>query len=192
MKLAKFAVLPVVALMAAPAHAAPVAYTINKDHTDVTFEISHVGFSMKHGWFRDIAGTLNLDAAKPESSKVDVTIKAASIDTNHTQRDKDLLGAGFLDGAKFPEMHFVSTKVARTGDNTADITGNLTLHGVTKPLVLHAKLNKMAPNPFDQTPTAGFTATGSLKRSDYGVSSAIPMIGDEVAITIDAEFSGKK
>lgn len=188
----RVAIATLLALLPASAIGAPATYTVNKDHTDVVFEIDHVGFSMKHGWFRDIAGTLTLDEARPEASKVDITIKAASIDTNHEQRDKDLTGAQFLDVAKFPEMRFVSTKVTKTGANTADIEGSLTLHGVTKPLILHAKLNKLGPNPFDQTPTAGFTATGSLKRSDFGISTFVGPIGDEVAITIDAEFAGKK
>jgi polyisoprenoid-binding protein YceI len=180
------------ALIAGSVSAAPVAYTLNKDHTDVVFEISHFGFSNKHGWFRDMSGTLNLDAENPEGSSVSVTIKTASIDTNHAKRDQDLSGPPFLDVAKFADMTFVSTRVVRTGADTADITGALTLHGVTRPLLLHAKLNKIAPNPFDHTPTAGFRATGALKRSDYGVSAFLPMIGDDVAITIDAEFSGAK
>jgi len=179
-------------LVCGAASAATVRYTLNKDHTDVVFEISHVGFSNKHGWFRDISGSLELDADKPENSTVTVTINAVSIDTNHAKRDQDLTGATFLDTAKFPQMTFVSTGVTRTGAETADITGLLTLHGMTKPLVLHARLNRMAPNPFDHTPTAGFTARGALKRSDYGMTTFIPVIGDEVSIVIDAEFSGAK
>lgn len=180
------------ALIAGTACAAPVVYSLNKDHTDVVFEVSHFGFSNKHGWFRDMSGTLNLDTDKPEGASVSVTIKTASIDTNHAKRDQDLSGPPFLNVAQFSDMSFVSTRVVKTGVDTADITGNLTLRGVTKPLLLHAKLNKIAPNPFDHTPTAGFRATGALKRSDFGVSAFLPMIGDDVAITIDAEFSAAK
>jgi polyisoprenoid-binding protein YceI len=95
----------------------------------------------------------------------------------------------FLDTAKYPEMRFVSTKVTRTGAETFRIEGDLTLHGVTKPLTLEATLNKAAPNPFDKRPTVGFSATGSLKRSDFGIGTYIPVIGDAVQIVIDAEFN---
>lgn len=174
------------------AAAAPVTYSLNKDHTDVVFEISHLGFSNKHGWFRDMSGSLTLDADKPEAATVSVVIKTRSIDTNHAERDTALAGAGFLDAATFADISFVSTEIVRTGADTADITGKLTLHGITKPMMLHAKLNKIASNPFDHTPTAGFRATGELKRSDYGVTAFLPMIGDAIAMTVDAEFSAAK
>jgi polyisoprenoid-binding protein YceI len=171
------------------ADATPTLFTLNKDHTDVVFEVSHVGYSMKHGWFRDLSGTLSFDAGRLESSSVDISVKAASIDTNHTERDKDLSGPSFLDAAKFPYLHFVSRKVVRTGGQSLDIEGDLTLHGVTRPLVLHAHFNKLGSNPFDHVPTVGFTATATLMRSDFGIASMIPLIGDTVSMTIDAEFS---
>jgi polyisoprenoid-binding protein YceI len=169
-------------------HAAPAPFVLSKDHTDVVFEISHVGYSMKHGWFRDMAGTLSFDAEKPESSSVDVTIKSGSIDTNNKQRDKDLTSSNFLDTEKFPDLHFVSTKLTRSGKQALEIEGNLTLHGITRPMVLHAKLNKLGPNPFTHSATVGFTAQGSLMRSDFGIANMIPLLGDEVSIIVDAEF----
>ena len=180
------------ALAAAPAVAAPAAYQLNKDHTDVTFTVNHLGFSLKHGWFRDLSGVLTIDPAAPEGGKLDVAIKTASVDTNHAQRDKDITAPGWLDAAKFPEIRFVSTKLARTGADTAEVTGDLTLHGVTRPVTLQVKLNKSGSNPFSGQPTLGFTATGALKRSDYGMTQFIPMIGDAVDIVIDAEFSAPK
>jgi len=179
-------------LIAAPAAAAPAAYQLNKDHTDVTFTINHLGFSLKHGWFRDISGVLNIDPSAPESGKLDVTIKSGSVDTNHAQRDKDISAPGWLDVAQFPDIHFVSSKVARTSPDAADVTGALTLHGVTRPVTLHVKLNKSGPSPFTGQPTLGFTASGALKRSDYGMTQFLPMIGDEVDILIDAEFAAPK
>lgn len=178
--------------IAAPAVAAPLAYQLNKDHTDVTFSINHLGFSAKHGWFRDVAGVLVIDPGAPEGAKLDVTIKSASVDTNHAQRDKDLSGAAWLDVARFPDIRFVSTKVSRLGPDTADVAGDLTLHGVTKPAVLHVKFNGAGPNPFNGTPTLGFSATTSLKRSDFGMNQFLPAIGDEVDVVIDSEFSGPK
>jgi len=169
--------------------AAAETYHLEKTHVDLLFSISHAGFTEKHGSFRDLDATLEYDAGKPENSKVTVTVNTDSLDTAFPARDKDVKGEKFLDVAKYPQMTFVSTKLTREADQTLRIDGELTLHGVTKPLTLHAKLNKAAPNPFDKRPTLGFSATGSLKRSDYGIATYIPVIGDVVTITIDAEFN---
>jgi polyisoprenoid-binding protein YceI len=164
------------------------SYKIDTNHADLLFSIEHAGFTQKHGSFRDFAGVLQYDSAKPENSKVDVVVKTASLDTALPARDKDLKGAQFLDTEKFPEMRFESTKVVPGKNEELRIEGNLTLHGVTKSITLDAKLNKSGPNPFDKTPTLGFSATGSLKRSDFGIVTYIPMIGDLVQITLDVEF----
>ena len=181
------------AMGAAPAFAAPVTYALVKDHVDVSFGIDHLGFSTTHGWFRHPDATLVLDANNPEAAKLSVTIDTASIDTNQEQRDKDLRGPMWLDTAKYPTMTFVSTKVTRGSDpNTALVEGDLTLHGVTKPLALHVRMNKMGPSPFGGAPTVGFTAVGVLKRSDFGIATFLPSIGDEVKLLIDAEFNTPK
>jgi polyisoprenoid-binding protein YceI len=164
-------------------------YHLEKTHVDLLFSISHAGFTEKHGSFRDLDATLQYDAARPENSQVTVVVKTDSLDTAFAPRDKDVKSDKFLDVAKYPEMRFVSTKVTREPDERLRIDGQLTLHGVTKPLTLHARLNKEAPNPFDKRPTLGFSATGSLKRSDFGIATYIPVIGDEVSLTIDAEFN---
>jgi polyisoprenoid-binding protein YceI len=179
------------ALLAVGAASSAVAadtYQIEKTHADLLFSIEHAGFTQKHGWFRDFDGTLQYDPAKPENSKVEVTVKTDSLDTALPARDKDVKGEGFLNTAKYPEMRFVSTKVVPAANQELRIEGNLTLHGVTKPITLNAKLNKAAPNPFDKRPTLGFSATGSLKRSDFGITSFIPVVGDLVKITLDVEF----
>ena len=164
-------------------------YQIEKSHADLLFSIDHAGFTQKHGSFRDFEGSLQYDAAKPESSKVEVTVKTDSLDTALPARDKDVKGEMFLDTAKYPEMRFVSTKVVPGANQELRIEGNLTLHGVTKPITLNAKLNKAGPNPFDKRPTLGFTATGSLKRSDFGITNFVPVVGDVVTITLDMEFN---
>ncbi len=164
-------------------------YQLEKTHVDLLFAINHAGFTEKHGSFRDLDATLEYDAQKPENCHVTVTVKTDSVDTGYPARDADLKSDKFLDVAKYPEMRFVSTKVTRNADQTLRIDGELTLHGVTKPITLQAKLNKAAPNPFDKRPTVGFSATGTLKRSDFGVSTYVPIIGDVVSITIDAEFN---
>jgi len=173
----------------ASAASAADTYHLEKTHVDLLFSISHAGFTEKHGSFRDLDATLEYDAAKPGNSQVTVVVKTDSLDTAFAPRDKDVKSEKFLDVAKYPEMRFVSTKVTREPDHMLRIDGDLTLHGVTKPLTLHAKLNKEAPNPFDKRPTLGFSATGSLKRSDFGIATYIPVIGDEVNLTIDAEFN---
>lgn len=179
-------------LAAAPVLATPATYEVNSDHTDVMFEIGHLGFSMKHGSFRTVSGTLSLDPDAPAASMVDVKIATNSIDTNLARRDHELMGPGFLDAVAFPEIHYVSSKVTLTGKDTADIDGVLTLHGVSRPVVLHARLNKLGVNPLDRRPTVGFSASAALKRSDFGVKSFLPMIADDVAVTIDMEFSGPR
>jgi polyisoprenoid-binding protein YceI len=185
-----------IALFALGTAASPLApaetFRIERTHADLLFSIDHAGFTQKHGSFRDFDGSLQYDAAKPENSKVEVTVKMDSLDTALPARDKDVKGEMFLDTAKYPEMRFVSTKVTSRANQELRIDGNLTLHGVTKPITLNAKLNKAGPNPFDQRPTLGFTATGSLKRSDFGMAGFIPVVGDVVQIEIDAEFNRPK
>jgi polyisoprenoid-binding protein YceI len=177
------------ALGAVTTVAAAETYHVEKTHVDLLFSINHAGFTEKHGSFRDLDATLQYDADHPENSQVTVTVNMDSLDTAFPARDKDVKGERFLDVAKYPQMRFVSTKVTREADQTLRVDGQLTLHGVTKALTLHAKLNKAAPNPFDKRPTLGFSATGSLKRSDYGITTYIPVIGDVVTVTIDAEFN---
>jgi len=177
------------ALGCVPPLTAAETYQLEKTHVDLLFSIDHAGFTEKHGSFRELDATLNYDAQKPENSQISVTVNTGSVDTGFPARDTDLKSEKFLDVAKYPEMRFVSTQVTVDADKTLRINGQLTLHGVTKPFTLHAKLNKAAPNPFDRRPTLGFSATGSLKRSDFGISTYLPMIGDVVTLTIDAEFN---
>jgi polyisoprenoid-binding protein YceI len=182
--------LSAILVVAAPVGwSAPVTYTMNRDHTDLTFAIDHAGFSMKRGWFTDLNGTLKLDPDQLETAAVDITVAASSIATNHELRDRELRGKAFLDVERFPNLRFVSTKVTRTGPDALDVQGDLTLHGVSKPLLLHVKVNRLAISPFTKLPAAGFSAEGALKRSDYGILTLIPLLGDEVKISIEAEFS---
>lgn len=163
-------------------------YEIDPTHTHVGFTISHMGFSETYGVFKNVSGTLTLDEAKPEASKIDVTIDVASLDTANEKRDEHVKGKDFLDAATYPTMTFKSTKVEVTGKDTATITGDLTLHGVTKPVGLFVKLNKAGPSPMDKSrQVAGFSALGKLKRSDFGITTYIPMIGDEVTLAISTE-----
>jgi polyisoprenoid-binding protein YceI len=177
---------------ASSASSAPVTYELNQDHVDVAFRINHAGFTMKHGSFSGISGALKLDAEHIEGSSVDITIAVNSIATNNAKRDQMLQSSRFLDAAQYPTMHFVSTKVVQQGSGMLDVVGDLTLHGVTKPLTLHAKVNKIGKSPFGNKQTAGFSATGTLNRTDFGIAAMVPMIGDQVELDIDAEFAVPK
>lgn len=190
MRLAKLLALNAVAfalLLSAPAQAAD-KYNLDPAHTFVVFKITDLGYAHVVGWFTDVAGELTFDEADVSKSALSVSIKTASIDTHHEQRNKDLMSPDFLNVAEFPEMTFKSTAIEKTGDKTGKITGDLTLLGVTKPVTLDVTFNQIAPNPFNNnTPTAGFEAHTVIKRSDFGMKAYIPNIGDEVDISIDAQ-----
>jgi polyisoprenoid-binding protein YceI len=176
------------ALLTTPVLAAPVTYTIDKSHMDVAYSLNHLGLSTSRGRFGDVDATLVLDPDAPAASKVSATIQVKSLDSGDAKRDEHVTGPDFFDAAKFPTITFVSTQVTPTGARTAKVAGNLTIHGVTKPVVLDATLNGMGPHPMNKKPAAGIHATVTIKRSEYGVAAYVPMVGDDVTITIDAEF----
>ena len=163
-------------------------YVLDPMHTFVVFKIMDVGYAHVVGWFTAVAGELRFDPADVTKSALAVTIKTASIDTHFPQRNKDLMSPDFLNVAEFPEMTFKSTSIEKTGDKTGKVTGELTLIGVTKPVILDVTFTKVASNPFhNNTPTAGFEAHTVIKRSDFGMKAEIPNVGDEVDISIDAQ-----
>lgn len=138
-------------------------YKIDKEgqHAFVNFRIQHLGYSWLYGTFKDFDGTFTFDEKNPAADKVNVTINTNSVDTNHAERDKHLRSADFLNVAKFPQATFSSTSVKKEG-NDLDITGNLTLNGVTKPVTLDAKLIGQGSDPWGGT-RAGFEAQGKIK-----------------------------
>ncbi|MDE1197461.1 hypothetical protein BWR59_07840 [Pseudomonas sp. Bc-h] len=171
-------------------------YTIDKEgqHAFIDFRISHLGYSFIHGTFKDWSGTFSFDAAKPEDSKISIDIKTASVDTNHAERNKHISSKDFLDVATYPDAKFVSTSVKSTGKNadgkdTADVTGDLTLHGVTKPVVIKATFNGEGKDPWGGY-RAGFNGTTTIKRSDFGKMMDLGPASDTV--TFDISFEGVK
>ena len=177
----------VVALLAAPVAArAAETYTIDGSHTAVEFAISHFDFSRPSGKFMASEGTLTLDEQKPENSKITVTFPISSLTTGVVKLDEHLKNADFFDAAKYPTAVFTSSKVEVTGKDTAKVTGALTLHGVTKDVTLDVKLNKIGENMMKKK-TAGFAATTTIKRSDFGMVTYLPGLGDDVEIKIQAE-----
>lgn len=172
------------ALMSAPAFAAPVAYKIDSSHTSVVFNYAHAGgLSHMNGKFMNAVGTVTLDEAAPANSKLEVSFDINGVNTGVPALDAHLKTADFFDAAQFPTATFKSTKVEVTGKDTAKVTGDLTLHGVTKPVVLDVKLNKIT----DDKKKAGFAATTTIKRSDFGISKLVPMVGDQIDLSIDSE-----
>lgn len=166
-------------------------YGVEPYHTRVLFAVSHLGFSTWYGEFTGASGSLTLDPAKLGESQVDITVPAASISTSNAKLDDELKGDKWFDVAKYDTIRFRSTRIARTGGNSADIAGNLTLHGVTRPVVLKARFNAAGVNPLDKAYTVGFEVSGDIKRSDFGVTTYVPMVGDDVHLIISAAFEKK-
>jgi polyisoprenoid-binding protein YceI len=166
-------------------------YNVEPNHTRVQFTVSHMGFTDWYGDFTSVSGSLSIDPAKIASAKVDITIPVASVSTTNAKLDGELKSADWFGAASFPTIHFVSTKVVAAGGNKATISGDLTFHGVTKPVVLKAVFNGAGVNPLDKNYTVGFNATTTIKRSDFGVKMYVPLIGDETTLRMSAAFEKK-
>ena len=170
-----------------PANAAE-QFLVDPAHASVLFSVSHLGFSHTYGRFNTVEGAITLDAEVPEKSSVVVSIDAASLDTNHAKRDEHLRGKDFFDVTQFPTLKYKSTSVTVTGDKKATVIGDLTMHGVTKSVPLEVTLINSGPHPMDKTKTlAGISARGTLKRTEFGMGYAAPLLGDEVQLIIEVD-----
>ncbi|MDH1339562.1 YceI family protein [Ectopseudomonas oleovorans] len=174
------------ALIGGQAMAADYAIDKQGQHAFVNFKISHLGYSWLYGTFKDFDGTFSYDAANPEASKVNVTLKTASVDTNHAERDKHLRSADFLNVSKHDTATFESTSVKSTGEGTADVTGNLTLNGVTKPVVIAAKFIGEGQDPWGGY-RAGFEGTTTLKLKDFDIAMDLGPASETVELIISIE-----
>jgi len=187
-------VLAVVACALSPlAAAAPESYTIDPYHTYPYFEVDHLGVSTMRGMFRKTSGKFTMDRAAKTGS-VELVVETASIDTGDNEkgnrprsRDEHLRAADFFNVAEFPRMTFRSTAVKFSGDNPVEVAGNLTLLGVTRPLTLKVERWVCKDNPMNKRPMCGGNASGTLKRSDFGMKYGIPLIGDEVKLYFEIE-----
>lgn len=179
------------AIAADPASVPAGTYALETSHARVAFAIDHMGFSTWYGDFTGAKGSLVLDPKNIAASKVDVTIPTASISTTNTVVDGELRDPTWFDAAKYPTITFRSTAVTSTGPDTAKMTGDLTFHGVTKPVTLDVKFHGAGANPMSKAYTVGFDAVGSLKRSDFGVTKYVPLVGDKVDLIISAPFEKK-
>ena len=177
---------------AAAAQANPVTYKLDPNHTMVLFSWNHFGYSNPTADLGLGEGTLVFDEQDPAKSSVDVTLPMSRLDTHVKDLDEHLKQADFFDAAKYPVVTFKSTRVVPVDATHFKVDGNLTVHGVTKPVTLDATLNKVGPNPMGKTQSIGFDATATLKRSDFGVGAYVPMVSDEVKIRITTEGSVPK
>ena len=176
----------VMALTAGPAAAAEVAYKLDEAHTETMFVIDRFGFNSVIGLFAKTQGTVWLDEAAPEKSRVEATIQVDSLLSANTARDEHLKAARWLNAPAFPTMTFKSTRVETTGPDTARVTGDMTIMGVTQPATLEVKLNKIGAAPNNPKRQAGFTITGAISRKAFGSTTGAGAIGDSVAIRIEA------
>ncbi|MEM8935777.1 MAG: YceI family protein [Pseudomonadota bacterium] len=169
-------------------------YALDLSHASLIWKVSHMGLSNYAGRFTNFEGTLTLDPADPASSAISVTIDPSSVETDYPGTSKDWNAEladkeNWFNSDAFPEISFVSTGIELTGDNTGVLTGDLTFLGITKPATLDVTFNgAFAERPFSGLPTIGFSATGSLMRSDWGLDYLTPGIGDGVQLLIEAEF----
>ncbi|WP_380182913.1 YceI family protein [Kalamiella sp. sgz302252] len=171
--------------------AAPVTYAMDSGHTSVVVSWTHFGFSHPTADLSDITGNIDYDAAKVSDSKVDVTIPLNSIDTHVDKLTEEFKGAEYFDVTKYPNATFKSTKVVSTGKDKLDVHGDLTIKGITKPVVLHAVLNKQGMHPMVKKEAVGFDATTTFKRSDFKLDKYVPAVSDEVKLTITTEAYAK-
>jgi len=178
-------------LFAGTAAAGAADYIIDLTHSHVLFMIDHLGFAKMVGLFTNFSGNFSLDPENVAASKLAVTLKTDSLQTQFPARDKDLKGADWFNVTEFPEMTFVGTEFARKDEHTGTITGNLTLLGTTKPVTLDVVLNKIGQNPLDKQNSAGLSARGTLKRSDFGMKAFLGPIGDQVDLIIEIEAKQK-
>ncbi|SFI46477.1 YceI family protein [Jannaschia pohangensis] len=182
--------LPLIAaalLAATPATAEPETYTLDSSHSQIVFNYNHLGFSTTYGMFSGFEGEIQFDADAPENSSVSVSMPLTSMFTGWEERDTHFQSADFLDAAANETVSFTSTAIEVTGENTALITGDLTLGGVTKSVVLDAKLNQAAEHPMAKMPWLGFDATTTLLRSDFDAGMFAPFVSDEVQVFISIE-----
>lgn len=175
-------------LFALNAGAVERTYTLDPSHTQVDFRWSHMGFSTPAAAIQVTDGVLKFDPDAPTKASVSLTLPISSIDSRVPDLDKHLLSADFFDAAKFPTATFKSTKVIREGkSNRYKIHGNLTIKGVTKPVVLDAKMNQAGNHPMMKIPAVGFDATTRIKRSDFGIAAYVPAVSDTIDIRITTE-----
>ncbi len=173
-----------------PSAVHPGTYSVEPTHTRIAFAVNHMGFTTWFGDFTGASGQLVLNPARPSASTLTVSVPTASVSTTNATLDGELKAADWLNASKYPQAIFTANKIS-TSKGTAKVAGTLTLHGVTKPVVFNVTFNGAGVNPLDKAYTAGFEVRGQIKRSDFGVTKYVPLVGDDVALIISAAFEQK-
>ncbi len=167
------------------------SYVVEPNHTQVEFSVLHMGFTHYEGRLTNVSGTLDLSAKTPDKSALEVTVPVATVSTTSSKLDDELKSKDWLDAASFPTMTFKSKSVALAGKGEAKVMGDLTIHGVTKPVTLLAHFVGSGVNPLNKKYTVGFDISGDIQRSDFGVKTYVPLISDKVHLTINGAFEQK-
>ena len=167
---------------------APGSYNLDPQHATVLFKINHMGMSTFVGRFDAVAASLEFDPKKMADAKLSAMISIASLDINNKDLEETLRGSSWFDTEKYPQAFFKTTSVKVLDETHAAFTGNLTLHGVTAPIVLNVTFNGAGDNMLTGRYTLGFSATATIKRAQFGIDYLIPAISDDVAIEVFAEF----
>ncbi len=175
------------ALASTVAFAAPLTYKIDANHTDVVASWSHFGFSNPIAHFGKVDGSITYDPANVGASKVEVTLPLSGLNSHVGDFDDHLRSDDFFDAEKFPNVTFKSTSVKAAGKGKLTVVGDLTVKGITKPVTLAVTINKIAVQPMAKREAAGFNATTTIKRSDFGVGKYAPNVSDDVTLTITTE-----
>ena len=162
-------------------------YKTDPNHTQIMYSYKHLGFTQNMGLLSGAMGTLMLDPKNAKNDHLSVDVPVDTIHTTIAALDKELLGPMFFDTAKYPTAHFESTSVTVHG-KSAEVAGNFTIHGVTKPGVINATFKAVGADPMSKKETIAFEGHATIKRSDFGVKQFVPMVGDEVDMTITAAF----
>ena len=179
----------VATLIAAPVHAAPEAYVLDPSHSQILFSYNHLGFSTSYGLFSGFDGKISFDADAPAASSVEVSFPVKTMLTGWQARFDHFMSPDFFGANADSDVTFTSTAIEVTGDKTARITGDLTLNGVTKPVVLDAALTQAMEHPMEKKPWLGFTGATVIKRSDFNLGMFAPYVSDEVTVQISIEAS---
>lgn len=177
----------VLLLLAAAAPTRAEVYRLDPVHTRIAFAVDHAGLSQALGSFGGASGRLDFDPARWDAARVELAIPVASLDLGDADWREAILDGTFLDAGKYPLAHFVSTQVTPTGSDTARVTGMLTLRGVARPVVLDVRLNAVKRHPITRRRSAGFSATATLSRRDFGIDAWPNVVGDAIALRIEAE-----
>lgn len=171
-----------------PAQVQSGTYVLDPAHGKITWSMDHMGFSTYVGQFTDVSATLKLDARNPSASKLQAEVRTDSVGSLNSALDNHLKTADFLDTAKHPTAGFQATSIRLVDADSAEISGNLTLRGVTKPIVILADFNQAGINPVDKKYSVGFDGHARIKRSDFGINYGVPVLGDDVTLHFEAEF----